>query len=128
MFLDVPPWVDGMPDNDGSMMVRIASGNASVTFTGDAGFEEEIQMMKKGSWSAQILKLGHHGSKFSTGDSWLDHVHPELAIVSCGRDNSYGHPTEEVLSKCAQRGVRVYRTDQQGSLTFRLSGGKWLKR
>lgn len=126
--MDVPPWTEGMPDNDGSMMVRIASGLASATFSGDGGFEEEVQMMKRGSWSSQILKLGHHGSRYSSGDSWLDHVHPELAIVSCGRDNAYGHPTQEVLDKCATRGISVLRTDRQGTLTFGVRDGRWVRK
>lgn len=126
--MDIPPWVDGMPDNDGSMIVRLTTGQASALFTGDAGIEEEVQMMKKGSWSSQILKLGHHGSRFSSGDSWLDHVRPRAAIVSCGRDNSYGHPTPEVLQRCATRGIDVYRTDREGTISFYLRNGAWTRR
>lgn len=127
LFMDVPPWQQGNPDNDGSLMAKIVSGNASVTFTGDAGFLEETDMMRKGSWSAQILKLGHHGSRFSTGDTWLDHVHPEIAVVSCGRDNNYGHPAPDVLQRCAQRGIQLVRTDREGSLIFGFRDGKFAR-
>ncbi len=125
LFMDVPPWQEGNPDNEGSLMAKIVSGQASVTLTGDAGFLEENDMMRKGSWSAQILKLGHHGSRFSSGDAWLDHVHPEIAIVSCGRDNNYGHPSPEVLSNCSKRGIRVDRTDRQGTLSYKVVDGKF---
>lgn len=122
LHMDVPDWNPELPDNDGSLLVRASTPGLSVTFTGDAGFLEEIEMMRKGSWEADVLKLGHHGSRFSTGDSWLDHVHPSLAIVSCGRDNSYGHPAQEVLDKCAKRGIRVMRTDSQGTIALHPTG------
>jgi competence protein ComEC len=125
LFLDVPPWQDGTPDNEGSLMAKIVSGSASVTLTGDAGFLEETEMMQKGSWSAQILKLGHHGSRYSSGDAWLDHVHPEFAIISCGRDNNYGHPAPEVIERCTQRGILTFRTDRQGTLSFGMREGKF---
>jgi competence protein ComEC len=103
-------------------MYRVATKGLSATFTGDAGFLEEIEMMRKGSWAADVLKLGHHGSRFSTGDSWLDHVHPSIAIVSCGRDNSYGHPAQEVLDTCGARGIRVLRTDRDGTIALHPTG------
>lgn len=123
--MDVPDWNPEIPDNDGSLLVRASVSGLSVTFTGDAGFLEEIAMMRKGSWAADILKLGHHGSRFSTGDSWLDHVHPKLAIVSCGRDNSYGHPAQEILDKCEKRGIQVMRTDRQGTISVRPTGSSF---
>lgn len=126
LHMDVPPYPPGTADNEGSLMARISAGSASATFTGDAGFLEEFEMMKRGSWASQILKLGHHGSKFSSGDAWLDHVHPSIGIVSCGRGNEYGHPHPEVLDKCTKRGIEVLRTDLQGHLAFSLKDGKWV--
>lgn len=122
VHMDVPDWNPELPDNDGSLFVKVSAPGLSVTFTGDAGFLEEIEMMRKGSWAAEVLKLGHHGSRYSTGDSWLDHVHPKLAIVSCGRDNSYGHPSQEVLDKCEKRGIQVIRTDRQGTIALHPTG------
>lgn len=120
--MDVPDWNPEIPDNDGSLLVRVSTPGLSATFTGDAGFLEEIEMMRKGLWAADVLKLGHHGSRYSSGDSWLDHVHPKLAIVSCGRDNSYGHPAQEVLEKCEKRGIQVMRTDRQGTIVLHPTG------
>ncbi|HRI43959.1 MAG TPA: MBL fold metallo-hydrolase [Fimbriimonadaceae bacterium] len=109
-------------DNDGSMFVRLTGPGTSAVFTGDASSEVEGEMLKASmEWRAQILKAGHHGSRFSTGDPWLEAVSPTVAIVSCGRTNTYGHPAPDLLERLNRRGITVYRTDRQGTISFELS-------
>jgi competence protein ComEC len=67
---------------------------------------------------AELLKVGHHGSWTSTSPELLDAVHPRLAVISVGRQNSYGHPRADVLQRLADAGVSVYRTDLDGLVTF----------
>jgi len=119
--MDIPEWDRETSDNEGSLFVRIQLGKASVTMTGDAGEVAELQMIKKGPWTSQVLKLGHHGSRFSSNEGWLDHVKPQLAIASAGKNNSYGHPAPEVLDRCRNRGIVVWRTDQHGDLHLRAT-------
>ena len=69
---------------------------------------------------ANLLKVGHHGSATGTGRAWLQKVQPELAVISVGAGNSFGHPEPVVLSRLDEAGARVYRTDQRGRLTFRI--------
>ena len=69
-----------------------------------------------------VLKLGHHGSKTSTTEAFLDAVRPTFALVSAGQDNQFRHPHDEVLDRLAERGIRVLRTDRQGLITMRSDG------
>lgn len=106
-------------DNDGSVVFRITDGIASCLFTGDLSSVAEDSMIGKNlSWNSQILKLSHHGSRFSTDDSWLNAVKPEYAVVSVGRNNNYGHPSTEVLRRLNLHQVAILRTDLQGDLKF----------
>lgn len=122
-----PPVRSGDKDNDGSEFVRISGAGLSAVFTGDAGVETETFMAARGDWSSQILKLGHHGSRTSTSDLWLDEVKPRWAIVSCGRNNSYGHPNGDVLARVQAHGARIARTDQEGDITFTLGPDGWVR-
>ena len=74
--------------------------------------------------SATVLKVGHHGSNTSSTYVFLRKVMPTYAVISCGRDNSYGHPHAEVLSRLADVGATVYRTDERGTITCRSNGEK----
>jgi len=117
------PEARGNPDdNDGSMFVRLAGPATTAVFTGDASSEVEEEVLASGlGWRAQILKAGHHGSRFSTGDPWLAAVGPTVVIVSCGRNNTYGHPSPDLLARLERRGIVVYRTDRHGTLSFDLT-------
>jgi competence protein ComEC len=126
--IDCPPWHKGEPDNDGCEFVRLSGDGASAVFTGDASAVVESAMIAGHDWSAQILKLGHHGSKTASGDAWLNAVHPGWGIVSCGRDNNYGHPHREVLERVTRHGIRIARTDKDGTITFGLGTGGWIRR
>jgi len=115
---DSVPWAEGLPDNDGSMFVRLKGGNATATFSGDASETAENLMEMPHDWGAQILHTGHHGSSSSTSYGWIREVHPKWAIVSCGRDNAYGHPAPDTLKRLADLQVPVLRTDREGTIRF----------
>ena len=74
------------------------------------------------------MKAGHHGSKSSTGEFWLQSVQPQTAIISCGRDNSYGHPAKVVLNRLEKFKVETLRTDQVGDIVFELKGERLVRR
>ncbi|MCC7434268.1 MAG: MBL fold metallo-hydrolase [Methanoregulaceae archaeon] len=119
--MDVPAWDPTTSDNEGSLFVWIGMGASSLMMTGDAGEIAELQMIKKGPWTAQYLKLGHHGSRFSSNGGWLEHVRPQFAIASSGKNNSYGHPAPDTLERCRVRGIVVWRTDQHGDLHLKAT-------
>jgi len=123
--IDCPAWHDPEPDNDGSEFVRITGDGTSAVFTGDASSLAEAKMMPGHDWSAQVLKLGHHGSRSASSEGFLEAVHPQWAIVSCGRDNPYGHPHQEVLDRVKRLGIRLARTDTEGDIEFDLGRGGW---
>jgi competence protein ComEC len=125
--VECPTWHEGDPDNDGSDFVKISNGKASVVFTGDASSRTEQMMLPLEDWSAQILKLGHHGSHTATGDAWLDEVKPVWAVVSCGRSNPYGHPHRDVLERLERRGTKIARTDREGDITFTVGPNGWTR-
>lgn len=111
--------------NDLSLVVRITYGQTAFLFTGDAERPSEYDMTDSGEdLSATVLKVGHHGSNTSTSYVFLRQVMPAYAIISCGKDNAYGHPHEEVLSRLADEGATVYRTDECGTIVCRSNGAK----
>lgn len=113
---DVSGWES--KTNDGSIVARLVYGQTEVLLTGDAAFETEDRLLAiaSSSLSADILKVGHHGSKSSTGEAFIQAVHPQLALISVGAKNSYGHPTQEALGRLSQADVPVMRTDQHGTI------------
>jgi len=122
-----PSIVPGEESNDGSMFLRISSGGASAVFSGDAPSKSEMAVDRVGGWSAEILKAGHHGSKTATSQDWLEHVRPTFAIVSCGRNNPYGHPHKIVLERLSSDHVEAHRTDMEGDLSFVVRDGKFVR-
>ncbi len=103
--------------NDTSNVVRIVYGNTSFLFTGDAEWESEHDMVDSDyDLSATLLKVGHHGSDTSTSYVFLREIMPQYAVISVGEGNSYGHPTEDTLSRLRDADVTVYRTDLQGDI------------
>ena len=109
--------------NDCSIVVRIIHGNNTFLFTGDAEWDAEHDMVDSGyDLSATVLKVGHHGSDTSSSYVFLREVMPKYAVISCGKDNSYGHPTEGVLSRLRDVGAQIFRTDLQGDVVFVSDG------
>lgn len=117
--------------NNTSIVLRIVFGEISFLFTGDAEREEEAEILSSGAeLSADILKVGHHGSDTSTSYPFLREVMPQVAVISVGKNNSYSHPDESVLSRLSDAGATTLRTDEQGDIicesdgrTFELRNG-----
>ncbi len=90
--------------------------------TGDAEAYAEYMLVDAGGLRADVLKVGHHGSSTSSTKEFLEAVCPDYAVISCGKDNAYGHPHEEVLARLNELGVEVLRTDLLGDISFYSNG------
>jgi competence protein ComEC len=109
--------------NNYSIVLKAVYGNKAFLFTGDAESKSENYVLDKGyDISADVLKVGHHGSKTSTSERFLAAVNPTIAVIGVGKGNSYGHPTPEILARLAERGVAVYRTDLDGIVSVTCDG------
>ncbi len=110
----------GLDLNEDSAVLLVEYRAFRALLAGDAGFPAETRMA--GSVGrVDLLKVGHHGSRWASGDRWLDELHPELAVVSVGH-NRYGHPSQQALARLAQHGIAVWRTDQDGSIAVTTDG------
>lgn len=108
----------GEDTNDLSILLMVQYGQTRFLFTGDAERPAEQAVLQSGAdLSATVLKVGHHGADTSTTYPFLEAVMPQYAVISVGEGNSYGHPTENTLSRLRDAGVTVYRTDQMGDIT-----------
>jgi beta-lactamase superfamily II metal-dependent hydrolase len=113
--------------NNMSVAVRLAHGETAFLFTGDAEEKSEREMLKsRQPLRADVLKVGHHGSRSSTTAEFLDAVSPSVAVISCGGGNSYDHPHAETLSKLdrPERNITVFRTDRDGTVVITTDGRK----
>lgn len=111
--------------NNCSVVTEFQYGDIKFLLTGDAAKESELRMLNKGRLSrCQILKAGHHGSRHSTGEYFLLPVKPEVAIISCGKDNAFGHPKREVLDRLDAVDCDFYRTDERG--TIRVEADRYI--
>ena len=109
--------------NDTSIVLRIDYGSTSFLLTGDMEKNAEADLVASGAnLKADVLQVGHHGSSTSTGYVFLNSVLPEMAVISCGVNNKYGHPHEETLSILRDAKVDLYRTDLQGTITIGSDG------
>lgn len=109
--------------NNTSIVLRIVYGSTSFLFTGDAEREVEQAMINRGvPLKSTVLKVGHHGSYTSSSYSFIWNVMPSYAVISCGKNNSYGHPHDEVLSRLKNADVYLFRTDLQGDITCTSNG------
>lgn len=109
----------GTETNDTSIILSIEHGENRFIFTGDAEREAEQAVLNNCTdLEADVLKIGHHGSDTSTSYMWLDAILPEYAVISVGKNNEYGHPTDAVLSRLRDAESKVYRTDLHGDITF----------
>lgn len=118
-----PIYEDEDEPNNMSIVLRIVYGDTSFLFTGDAEREEEQDILDAGyELKSTVLKVGHHGSDSSTSYPFLYEVEPEYGVISVGEGNSYGHPTENTLSRLRDADVTVYRTDMQGTIICKSDG------
>lgn len=106
--------------NNYSAVLKLVCGNVSFLFMGDA--EAEVEKQLGADVGADILKVGHHGSSTSSSAEFIRRVSPGTAVISCGRNNSYGHPHEKVLERLEAVGAQCYRTDVNGSVTVVTDG------
>lgn len=110
--------------NNYSAVIKITYGNSKFLFMGDAEKLSEKEILNKNyDISCDVLKLGHHGSSSSSSKAFLDKASPKMAIVSCGKNNDYGHPHRETVDEMKKRNIQVYRTDIDGSIVL-ISDGK----
>jgi competence protein ComEC len=110
------------PKNDDSVVLEIGFGKAAVLLEGDAErASEEAMLAAHRVLPATLLKVGHHGSMTSTSPDFLAAVAPRDAVISVGRENTYGHPREEIVERIQATGAVVFRTDRDGLTTFLLS-------
>ncbi len=107
--------------NDASIVLRLTYGGNSFLFTGDATSKVEKQILNK-DIKSDVLKVAHHGSNYSTTSEFLDKVNPEYAVISVGKNNSYDHPSLTTLEKLNKRGIKTYRTDEDGTIIFTSDG------
>lgn len=110
--------------NANSVVLRLSYGNFAMLFTGDAEFETEAQMMEGGlPLSAQVLKIGHHGSRHATSGKFLSAVKAQIAVISSSADNEYGHPSQMTLDRLKKANIKTLRTDLSGEIEI-FSDGK----
>lgn len=107
--------------NQSSIVLKMQFGEKSFLFTGDATSENEEKMLDL-DISADVLKVGHHGSEYSSTQAFLDKVNPKYAIISVGKDNKYGHPTQKTLKKLQDKNIEIYRTDRDGTVLLTSDG------
>lgn len=112
--------------NNYSVLVKLVHGDNSFLITGDCESEEEKEMISQGfDLSADVLKAGHHGGATSSSAAFLKSVRPQYAVVSCGKDNMYGHPHEQAVKRLKKYADYYYCTMNNGTVTF-ISDGKGL--
>ena len=116
--------------NDYSLVLKFISDNYEILYTGDIGEDAEQKIIQDGFGESKnsktrknskkrksckrILKVAHHGSKYSSCEEFIDSYSPDIAVISVGENNTYGHPSEQTLAKFRRKGVTVYRTDRHG--------------
>jgi competence protein ComEC len=118
-----PDWERQRVRNDDSVVLEAVYGDVALLLTGDigAGVERDITPLLTPA-RVRILKVAHHGSRTSTSTGLLDAWRPQIAVISCGRGNTFGHPAPEVLARLEAIGARVYRTDRDGEVTVETDG------
>ena len=110
-------------ENNNSNVIYLNYSNYKFLFMGDAGVEVEEELIQKYNLkNIDVLKVGHHGSKTSSGKEFINEVNPKHSIISVGKNNRYGHPNKEVLNNLEQS--KIYRTDQDGSIMFKIKNNK----
>ncbi|WP_100488650.1 DNA internalization-related competence protein ComEC/Rec2 [Sporolactobacillus pectinivorans] len=122
IFHVLSPITYSSDSNGNSIVIRTLLGGKEWLFTGDLPVKGEQRLLERyPDIRSDILKLGHHGSRTSTSEKWLEKVDPSIGIVSCGKNNRYGHPHPEVIKLLKNHKVRIFRTDQTGAIQFQFS-------
>jgi len=115
-------YIYSIEPNEASIVTLLSYGDFDVLLLGDISsqVEEVINTDEK----VEVLKIAHHGSKYSSSEEFLERIAPDLAVISVGK-NSYGHPTEEVLERLRNLGIQVLRTDLEGEIEISSNGKEW---
>lgn len=124
-FMVIGPLSNHKDDNSNSLVIKLWYGDISFLFTGDCEEEEEQEILSSSYadiLSSTVLKVGHHGSQTSSCEEFIKAVAPKYAIISCGKDNSYGHPHKEVLDRLIQNQCQIKRTDDNGTIVMSTNG------
>ncbi len=126
LILSPDPSIAALDSNNSSLVIKVSFKDTSAMLTGDAEAAAEKFMLNTFSSAVldcDLLKLGHHGSESSSGEEWLAALTPDIAVISCGKDNSYGHPHAQTIARVKPyAGESIYRTDKQGTLIFFTDG------
>ena len=110
-------------ENDNSNVIYTELNNYKFLFMGDAGIDVEEDLIDKYNLQdIDVLKVGHHGSRTSSGEEFIDEVNPKYSIISVGKNNRYGHPNKEVLNNLENS--KTYKTAQDGSIIFKIKNNK----
>lgn len=118
-----PDGINQNDSNNNSVVIKLNDGENSFIFTGDAEETSEQDMIKPGvDLDCDVLCLGHHGSSSSTSWDFLEATTPEYAVISCGLNNQYGHPSAETLDRLSDMDIPVFRTDEQGTIIVQSDG------
>mgnify|MGYP001573840760 CR=1 FL=1 len=122
LFPDIDP--SELESNTASIVAKLTYGENSFMLTGDSpkAIEEYLVLIEGEYLESDVLKVGHHGSRTSTAELFLDHVSPTYAVISTGKDNQYGHPHVEVTDMLFNAGVKTYSTAEDGRVTFWSDG------
>lgn len=112
-------------ENENSEVLMVEISGLRILFTGDLGEEGEQELLEAGTdLRAAVLKVGHHGSRFSTGEDFLEAVSPGFAVISCAENNRYGHPAPETVERLERAGCRIFYTMKSGAVTLYPANGK----
>lgn len=118
----------GLSDlNDSSIVIKLIYGANKFLLTGDASEKIETGLLSGGAdLTADVLKVAHHGSEFSSGEEFLARVSPKIAVVQVGKENDFGHPNLRIIKRLERLAAKIYRTDERGTIRL-ISDGKEIK-
>ncbi|GHU62782.1 competence protein ComE [Clostridia bacterium] len=127
IFTVIHPGKEYEASNNNSLSILLEYGENRFLFSGDAEFEAEADMLNSGlSLKADVYKAGHHGSKTSTSKKFFSAINPTYVVISCAKDNPYGHPHAKTLNTLRGAKIQLYRTDEQGTIVA-FSNGKTIR-
>ncbi len=119
--------VGSLEPNTGSLVARLMYGSTNLLLMGDSteSVENYLVEIDGAGLASDLLKVGHHGSRTSTGEQLLAVVHPTIAVISAGKENKYGHPHAEVLEHLRSVDIETLITAQEGTVIFESDGKTW---
>jgi competence protein ComEC len=118
-----PEWERQKIRNDDSIVLRLRYGDVEFLLTGDAGPEFEQRWPEEMDVApVRVIKVGHHGSRTSSSEAFLSRYRPDVALISAGRGNLFGHPAPEVLARLQRIGAEIFRTDRDGAIILETDG------